>query len=57
MPSRRFLNSADEAICELVGEELHLQFPGIDSLQFENIDIVSELTIPRLAGVEVAINA
>ena len=40
-----------------LGEELHLQFPGIDSLQFENTDIVSELTIPRLAGGEVALNA
>ena len=40
-----------------LGEELHLQFPGIDSLQFENTDIVSELTIPRLAGVEVVLNA
>ncbi|WP_060494810.1 baseplate J/gp47 family protein [Pseudomonas sp. GTC 16482] len=33
--------------------ELHEQFPGIKSLDFENTDIVSELSIPRLIGVEV----
>ena len=33
--------------------ELHEQFPGIKSLDFENNDIVSELSIPRLIGVEV----
>jgi uncharacterized phage protein gp47/JayE len=36
-----------------LGEELHQQFAGIDSLHFENDDIISELTIPRLTGVEV----
>lgn len=40
-----------------LGEELHQQFPGIDSLDFANVDIVSQLTIPRLLGVEVALNA
>ncbi|MCK1794390.1 baseplate J/gp47 family protein [Pseudomonas violetae] len=40
-----------------LGEELHEQFQGIDSLRFENGDIISELTIPRLSGVEVAIGA
>lgn len=40
-----------------LGEELHEQFLGIDSLRFENNDIISELTIPRLSGVEVAIGA
>ncbi|WP_095051473.1 baseplate J/gp47 family protein [Pseudomonas sp. Irchel s3b2] len=40
-----------------LGEELHQQFPGIDSLDFANVDIVSLLTIPRLLGVEVALNA
>ena len=36
-----------------LGEELHQEFSGIDSLHFENDDIISELTIPRLSGVEV----
>ncbi|MNL35034.1 hypothetical protein D3C87_1570420 [compost metagenome] len=40
-----------------LGEELHQQFPGIDSLDFDNVDIISELTIPRLSGVEVELNA
>ncbi|VVO66115.1 hypothetical protein PS903_01033 [Pseudomonas fluorescens] len=40
-----------------LGEELHQQFPGIGSLDFTNVDIVSQLTIPRLLGVEVALNA
>ncbi len=33
--------------------ELHEQFAGIKSLDFENADIVSEMSIPRLSGVEV----
>lgn len=36
-----------------LGEELHQQFAGIDSLDFVNSDIISELTIPRLTGVEI----
>lgn len=40
-----------------LGEELHEQFLGIDSLRFENEDIISQLTIPRLSGVEVATGA
>jgi len=40
-----------------LGEELHQQFPGIDSLDFDNADIISKLTIPRLSGVEVMLNA
>jgi uncharacterized phage protein gp47/JayE len=36
-----------------LGEELHQQFTGIDSLHFGNADILSELTIPRLSGVEI----
>lgn len=36
-------------------EELHAQFAGIDSLKFGNDDIVSDLTIPRLQSVEVAL--
>ena len=38
-----------------LGEELHQEFPGIDSLHFENDDIISELTIPRLTGIEVTL--
>ncbi|MBF8766675.1 baseplate J/gp47 family protein [Pseudomonas putida] len=33
--------------------ELHEQFAGIRSLDFDNADIVSQMTIPRLTGVEV----
>ncbi|MBA6058406.1 baseplate J/gp47 family protein [Pseudomonas juntendi] len=33
--------------------ELHEQFTGIKSLDFANADIVSQMTIPRLTGVEV----
>lgn len=40
-----------------LGEELHQQFAGIESLHFDNADILSELTIPRLAGLEVVLNA
>ena len=40
-----------------LAEELHQQFTGIDSLHFDNADILSELTIPRLSGVEVVLNA
>ena len=40
-----------------LGEELHQEFPGIDSLHFENDDIISELTIPRLTGVEIVFDA
>ena len=40
-----------------LGEELHQQFAGIESLDFDNVDILSELTIPRLSGVEVELNA
>lgn len=36
-----------------LGQELHQQFPGIDSLDFENTDIVSELSIPRLQSLQV----
>ncbi|GAB7531606.1 baseplate J/gp47 family protein [Pseudomonas sp. 3A(2025)] len=36
-----------------LAEEMHLQFVGIESIRFVNTDIVSELTIPRLSGVEV----
>lgn len=37
-------------------EELHQQFAGIESLHFENADIVSELSIPRIASLEVALS-
>ena len=40
-----------------LGEELHQQFAGIESLHFANDDILSQLNIPRLAGVEVVANA
>lgn len=38
-----------------LGEELHEQFAGIESLHFDNDDILSELTIPRLSGVQVVL--
>ena len=38
-----------------LGEELHQQFPGIESLHFDNADIVSELSIPRINSLEVAL--
>lgn len=34
-------------------EELHEQFPGIDSLKFNNDDILSNLDIPRLQTLQV----
>ncbi|ORL70318.1 hypothetical protein B7H19_06100 [Pseudomonas putida] len=36
-----------------LGEELHQQFPDIQSLRFENTDIVSQLNIPRLKSLTV----
>jgi uncharacterized phage protein gp47/JayE len=36
-----------------LGEELHQQFPGIESLRFQNADIVSELAIPRIQSLQV----
>ncbi|MDI2594346.1 baseplate J/gp47 family protein [Pseudomonas sp. 681] len=38
-----------------LGEELHQQFAGIDSLHFDNTDIVSELTIPRISSLQVVL--
>lgn len=38
-----------------LGEELHQQFPGIESLHFDNADIVSELSIPRINSLEVTL--
>ncbi|POA86932.1 hypothetical protein C1882_07735 [Pseudomonas sp. FW305-E2] len=38
-----------------LGEELHETFTGIESLKFDNVDIVSQLTIPRLDAVQVVI--
>ena len=35
-------------------EELHEQFPGIESMKFGTDDIISALAIPRLASLEVA---
>ncbi|WP_395598132.1 baseplate J/gp47 family protein [Pseudomonas sp. A1437] len=34
-------------------EELHEQFPGIESMKFGNEDILSDLVIPRLQALEV----
>lgn len=39
-----------------LGEELHQQFPGIESLHFNNADIVSQLTIPRIQSMEVVLH-
>lgn len=39
-----------------LGEELHQQFPGIESLHFDNADIVSQLTIPRIQSLEVVLH-
>ena len=36
-----------------LGEELHQQFAGIESLHFDNADIVSELSIPRIKTLQV----
>lgn len=36
-----------------LGQELHAQFPDIDSLEFEQADINSNLTIPRLITLDV----
>lgn len=40
-----------------LGEELHAQFPRIESLRFTNTDILSELTIPRIEALEVLLDA
>ena len=39
-----------------LGEELHLQFVGIESLHFANADIVSELNIPRIQSLQVVLH-
>ena len=39
-----------------LGEELHRQFPGIESLHFDNPDIVSQLTIPRIQSLQVVLH-
>ena len=36
-----------------LGEELHQQFAGLESLRFTNEDIVSELSIPRIQTLQV----
>lgn len=36
-----------------LGEEIHEQFPQLESLDFANLDIVSQLEIPRLQNLEV----
>ncbi|MCU1740028.1 MULTISPECIES: baseplate J/gp47 family protein [unclassified Pseudomonas] len=40
-----------------LGEELHEQFPRIESLHFENTDIISDLNIPRIESLEVLLDA
>lgn len=40
-----------------LGEELHERFPRIESLQFTNTDILSELNIPRIESLEVVLDA
>ncbi|MGV6475025.1 baseplate J/gp47 family protein [Azotobacter vinelandii] len=40
-----------------LGEELHRQFAGIESLRFANEDIVSALAIPRLGTLTVTMHA
>lgn len=39
-----------------LGEELHQQFAGIESLRFANADIISELNIPRIQSLEVLLH-
>lgn len=40
-----------------LGEELHTQFPRIESLRFTNADILSELNIPRIEALVVLLDA
>ncbi|KAB2524853.1 hypothetical protein F8N49_12145 [Pseudomonas sp. GXM4] len=40
-----------------LGEELHAQFPGIESLAFSDSDILSELNIPRIKRLRVILDA
>jgi len=40
-----------------LGEELHAQFPRIESLHFSNSDIVSELNVPRIESLAVQLHA
>lgn len=40
-----------------LAEELHETFEGIESLRFDNVDIISQLTIPRLDAVQVVLGA
>lgn len=38
-----------------LGQELHRQFPQIESLDFDNADIINNLTVPRINTLEVSI--
>lgn len=40
-----------------LSEELHAQFPRIESLRFTNADILSELNIPRIEALKVLLDA
>ncbi|EOH4103179.1 baseplate J/gp47 family protein [Vibrio vulnificus] len=38
-----------------LGQELHAQFPELESLEYDNADIVNNLTVPRIRTLEVSI--
>ncbi len=38
-----------------LGQELHAQFPELESLEFDNADIINNLTVPRIQTLEVSI--
>ncbi len=38
-----------------LGQELHGQFVQIESLEFDNADIINNLTVPRIQTLEVSI--
>ncbi len=38
-----------------LGKELHGKFPQIESLEFDNADIINNLTVPRIQTLEVSI--
>ncbi|MBD8515163.1 baseplate J/gp47 family protein [Photobacterium sp. CAU 1568] len=38
-----------------LGQELHAQFPGVESLEFAQADILNNLTIPRIGTLEVTL--
>ncbi|NMU24380.1 hypothetical protein HKB21_01920, partial [Vibrio parahaemolyticus] len=38
-----------------LGQELHVQFSEIESLEFDNADIINNLTVPRINSLGVTI--